>query len=86
MSDTDLDAVAVRRKEIAHALSDYEATRDALEDELQELALTERVLVRLDGLLRAEVNTTYPASYVTAEPLHVRAMGMLKSFIPGRGE
>jgi hypothetical protein len=86
MSDTDLDAVAVRRQEIAHALSNYDATRTALEEELQELALTERVLLRLDRLLHAEVRATYPPSYVTVEPLHVRAMGMLKSFIPGRGE
>jgi hypothetical protein len=89
MSDTDLDAVARRRSEIAQALSDYEATRTTLEEELQDLALTERVLLRLDRLLHAEVRAAYAApSYVTvtAEPLHVRAMGMLKSFIPGRGE
>jgi hypothetical protein len=84
MSDTDLEAVAVRRKELARALSGYEATRTALEDELQELALTERVLVRLDSLLRAD--TTFPPNYITAEPLHLRAMGVLKSLIPGRGE
>jgi hypothetical protein len=84
MSDTDLDAVAVRRTEIARALSSYDATRTGLEDELQELALTERVLMRLDRLQRAV--QTYPTTYVMPEPLHVRAIGMLKSFIPGRGE
>jgi len=84
MSDTDLEAVAVRRKELARALSGYEATRTALEAELEELVLTERVLVRLDGLLHAE--STFPPKYVHAEPIHTRAMGLLKSWIPGRGE
>lgn len=80
MSDTDLQAVAVRRQELARALSGYEAKRAAMEAELAELELTERVLVRLDGLLQPE--KTFPAEYVTTEPLHVRAVGMLKSLIP----
>ena len=77
MSDTDLNAVAVRRREIAHALSNSDATRNALEDELQDLALTERVLVRLERLQqRAEARAARPPSYVTvtAEPIHVRAI------------
>lgn len=86
MSSTDLDAVAVRRNEIAHVLSDYATNRAKLEAELDELALTERVLVRLGDIMPAHSATSYPPRYVTAEPLHVRAMGMLRSWIPGGGE
>jgi hypothetical protein len=89
MSTTDLDAVAIRRTEIAHALSGYEANRAKLEAELDELALTERVLVRLSDLMPARpapAEPSYAPQYVTAEPLHTRAIGMLKSWIPGRGE
>ncbi len=89
MSTTDLDAVAVRRSEIAHVLSNYETNRAKLEAELNELALTERVLTRLERLMPARAAPTapiYEPQYVTAEPLHTRAIGMLKSFIPGRGE
>jgi hypothetical protein len=89
MSTTDLDAVAIRRSEIAHVLSNYKANRAKLEAELDELALTERVLVRLGDLMQerpAPDAPSYAARYVTAEPLHTRAIGMLKSWIPGRGE
>jgi hypothetical protein len=89
MSPTDLDAVAIRRSEIAHVLSNYEANRAKLEAELDELALTERVLVRLEHLMpprSTPAAPSYEAQYVTAEPLHTRAIGMLKSWIPGRGE
>lgn len=85
MSTTDLEAVAVRRSAIARALSDFQVSQAKLEAELDELALTERVLLRLERL--APPGPVYPARYVTAaEPLHVRAVGMLKSWIPGRGE
>lgn len=87
MSSTDLDAVAVRRSEIAHALSAYQANRAKLEAELDELALTERVLRRLEHLTPPQPSApSYAPRYVTAEPLHTRAIGMLKSWIPGRGE
>lgn len=86
MSSTDLDAVAIRRSEIAHALSTYEANRAKLETELDELKLTERVLVRLEHLTPVSDAPSYAPRYVTAEPLHTRAIGMLKSWIPGRGE
>jgi hypothetical protein len=83
MSKSDLDAVAIRRSDIARFLSGYETTRGQLEAEIEDLDVTQRVLTRLEHLLRAE---TFPPSYVTTEPIHRRAMGVLKSFIPGRGE
>ena len=86
MSSTDLDAVAVRRSEIAHALSDNEANRVRLEAELEELALTERVLARLEHLMPSPTAPNCAPRYITAEPLHTRALGVLKSWIPGRSE
>lgn len=87
MSDTDLNAVVLRRKKIADALSGFETARTALEGELEELALTERVLARLDRMRYPEVPASYDVKDAAPDdPIHVRAMSMLKSFIPGRGE
>jgi hypothetical protein len=83
MSKTDLDAVAIRRREIARFVSGYEAARAQLQAEIEELDVTKRVLTRIESLLHAE---TFPPNYVTSEPIHRRAMGVLKSLIPGRGE
>jgi hypothetical protein len=84
MSKTDLDAVAIRRREIARFVSGYDATRAQLQAEMEELEVTERVLTRLERLMaRAEA---FPPNYIADEPIHRRAMSVLKGFIPRRGE
>lgn len=83
MSTSDLDAVALRRAEIARALEDLALKRANLAAEDDELGVTERVLVRIDRLLHAE--TTFPTNYVADEPMHVRAAGMFRTLMNRRG-
>lgn len=85
MSMTDLNAVTARRKAIAEEMAGLDAAQAAFEAELEELAITERVLVRLDHLSQPEFPADYPAGDAEAESIQQRAMGVIKSLIPARG-
>ncbi|MGQ0532476.1 MAG: hypothetical protein ACT4OF_07275 [Caulobacteraceae bacterium] len=82
MGRSDLDAVAARRAEIARALEGLEVKRTVLAAEDEELDVTERVLKRIDRLTHAE--TTFPANYVVDEPIHRRAIGVIRALVGGR--
>jgi hypothetical protein len=83
MGRSDLDAVAARRAEIVRDLIGLEVRQAALAAEDEELALTERVLKRIERLLQAESHT-FPANYVAEEPIHLRAMGVIQRLISSR--
>lgn len=84
MALTDMSAVAARRTEIVRKLGEIDAVRAILEAEDGELAVTERVLKRLDELLQVDTSRSYAPSYVVAEPMHQRAFGAIKSMIASR--
>jgi hypothetical protein len=83
MSTSDLKAVTARRAEIARDLGGYEAASAALETELEELAVTERVLHRLEQLMPEEP-LDYPADYANAEPIAQRAVSAVKTLLARR--
>jgi hypothetical protein len=83
MGRSDLGAVAARRAEIVRNLEKLQSRRTALAAEADELAVTERVLKRIERLLQAETNT-FPTNYVADEPIHLRAMGVIRNLMSGR--
>ena len=83
MSTSDLKAVAARRAEIASYFDGYEAKVAALNVELEELAITERVLHRLERLM-PEDPADYPAEYASAEPIAQRAVSAVKTLLTRR--
>jgi hypothetical protein len=83
MSTSDLKAVAARRAEIASYFDGYADKVAALEVELEELAVTERVLHRLERLM-PEDPADYPAEYAAAEPIAQRAVSAVKTLLARR--
>ena len=83
MSTSDLSAVAARRAEIVSFVGSFDAKVAALRAELEELAVTERVLHRLVRLMPEE-----PAEYVTEyaahEPIAQRAVSAVKTLLARR--
>jgi hypothetical protein len=84
MALTDMSAVAARRAEIVRKLGELDAVRANLETEDGDLAVTERVLKRLDELLQVDTSRSYAPRYVVSEPMHQRAFGAIKSIIATR--
>jgi hypothetical protein len=82
MSTSDLSAVAVRRAEIVSFVEGYNAKVAALQAELEELAVTERVLHRLERLM-PEDPADYPAEYAN-EPIAQRAVSAVKTLLARR--
>jgi hypothetical protein len=82
MSTSDLKAVTERRAEIASYLGGYDAKVAALAVELEELAVTERVLHRLERLMPEEP-ADYPAEYAN-EPIAQRAVSAVKTLLARR--
>jgi hypothetical protein len=83
MSTSDLKAVTERRAEIASHLGGYDAKVAALHVELEELAVTERVLHRLEQLM-PEDPADYPDEYASAEPLAQRTVSAIKTLLARR--
>lgn len=83
MSTSDLKAVATRRAEIASYFDGYDAKVAALNTELEELDITERVLHRLERLMPEEP-LEYPADYAGAEPIAQRAVSAVKTLLTRR--
>jgi hypothetical protein len=83
MSTSDLKAVTERREEIASYVGGYDAKVAALHAELEELAITERVLHRLERLM-PEDPADYPADYANAEPIAQRAVSAVKTLLARR--
>ncbi|QGZ96506.1 hypothetical protein [Terricaulis silvestris] len=82
MSTSDLSAVAARRAEIVSFVDGYDAKVAALRAELEELAVTERVLHRLERLMPEE-----PAEYAEEyanEPLGQRTVSAIKTLLARR--
>jgi hypothetical protein len=84
MALTDKSAVAARRAEIVRKMGELDSVRAILEAEDGELAVTERVLKRLDDLLHVDPSVSYAPRYAVAEPMHQRAFGAIKSMIASR--
>ena len=83
MSTSDLSAVAARRAEIVSFVDGYDAKVASLQAELEELAVTERVLHRLERLM-PEDPADYPADHVSAEPIAQRAVSAVKTLLARR--
>lgn len=84
MGASDLEAVTARRAAIARELAGLDLAKANLEAELNELSVTERVLDRLQGFLADDEPPSFPANYVEDEPMHRRAVGMIRSLLPRR--
>ena len=82
MSTSDLSAVAARRAEIVSFAEGYDAKVAALQAELEELAVTERVLHRLERLMPEEP-AEYDAEYAN-EPIAQRAVSAVKTLLARR--
>ena len=82
MSTSDLSAVAARRAEIVSFAEGYDAKVAALQAELEELAVTERVLHRLERLM-PEDPAEYAAEYAN-EPIAQRAVSAVKTLLARR--
>lgn len=83
MSTSDLSAVAARRAEIVSFVDGYVAKRAVLQAELEELAVTERVLHRLERLMPEEP-AEYVTEYATNEPIAQRAVNAVKTLLARR--
>jgi hypothetical protein len=83
---SDVEAVTARRAAIARELAGVDVARARLQTELEDLSVTERVLKRLDLLLPEDDDVaSFPTEFVNEEPVHMRAVGMIKSLLAGRG-
>jgi hypothetical protein len=87
MSASDIQAVAARRATIRQKLVGLDVAQAEFEAELDELAVAERAMQRLARLMPdyEEGAPSFPTEYVDAEPVHRRAVGVLKSLLAGRG-
>lgn len=83
MSTSDLSAVAARRAEIVSFIGGYDAKVAELKAELEELAVTERVLHRLERLM-PEDPADYAADYASAEPIAQRAVSAVRTLLARR--
>jgi hypothetical protein len=83
MDTADLRTITARRKVLAKQMAELEGKRAGLEAEVEELAITERVLERLD-LSPRENDPHHSPHYAAQEPVHQRALGMVRAMLPPR--